>query len=249
MSRIPAVTRALDILSALATGPTSARALSRDLDIPRSTTYQLLDVLESRGFVRYVPRDRRWMLGLTAFEVGSAYPRRDPWERIAAPLLRTLAASAPVPVVVHLGELHGHEIVYVIKEQSDRMLTTVTEVGVRLPAALTASGRAILAQLPRAQVRAQMAVRGAFVDRTGRGPRSLSALTALVARERRQGFAEEDGFVTDGYTSVAVAVKDGSASVVAALSITFRSADASPHLRRRLVQAALKCAEDLKQRL
>ena len=111
------------------------------------------------------------------------------------------------------------------------------------------SRRAILAELPRAQVRAQMAVRGAFVDRTGRGPRSLSALTALVARERRQGFAEEDGFVTDGYASVAVAVKDASASVVAALSITFRSTDASPHLRRRLVQAAVKCAEDLKQRL
>ena len=52
----------------------------------------------------------------------------------------------------------------------------VTDVGVRLPAHLTASGRAILCHLPAAQVRALYPDRSAFVDRTGVGPESLTAL-------------------------------------------------------------------------
>ena len=52
----------------------------------------------------------------------------------------------------------------------------VTDVGVRLPAHLTASGRAILALLPASQVRALYPGTDDFVDRHGRGPRTLSAL-------------------------------------------------------------------------
>lgn len=249
--RIPAAERALDLLVAMAgaSGPVTAAQLSRDLGMPRSTTYQLLDVLGERGFVRHLAEQRRWTLGLTAFEVGSAFLRREPIERQAQPVLRTLAGTAPIPVVAHLGVVHGHETVYLLKEQSDHPLTTVTEVGVRLPAALTASGRAILAQLPREQVRAQLSARGAFVDRTGRGPTSLSALAALLAAERRLGYAAEDGFVTDGFASVAVAVHAHDDSPIAAVGLTFRSNSADEPMRKRLVQAARRCAVDIRSRM
>ena len=45
-------------------------------------------------------------------------------------------------------------MLYVIEERAPGRPPLVTEVGVRLPAHLTASGRAILAALPTAQVRA-----------------------------------------------------------------------------------------------
>lgn len=250
-TRIPSAERTLAILQALAAaqGPVSAAALARDLGIPRSSAYQLLEVLAERGFVTHLPDERRWRLGLTAFEVGSAYLRRDPIERVAQPLLRRLVASAPIPVVAHLGVVEGHETVYLLKEQSERLVTTITEVGVRLPAALTASGRAVLAELPRAQVRAQLSAHGAFVDRTGRGPRSLSSLTSLLTVERRQGYAEEDGFITEGYTSVAAAIQDRQDRPVAAVGITFRSDDAAAADRRRLANAARRCAADVTRRL
>ena len=250
-TRIPAAERSLDLLLALAhaPGPLTAAALARDLGIPRSTTYQLLEVLRERGFVTHLGEEQRWTLGLTSFEVGSAYLRRDPLERLAQPLLRRLAEDAPIPVVAHLGVVRGHETVYLLKETSDQTVTTVTQVGVRLPAALTASGRAILARLPAAQVRAQMSVPGAFVDRTGRGPMSLSALTALLARERRQGFAEEDGFITEGYASVAVPVLDRHDDVAAAVGITFRDDLGYGAIRLRLARAGRRCADDIGQRM
>lgn len=248
---IPAAERALDMLIAMAqaSGPVAAAGLARDLGIPRSSAYQLLEVLHERGFVVHLPEERRWALGLTAFEVGSAYLRSDPLERIAQPLLQRLVVASPVPVVAHLGVVRGHETVYLLKEQSDRLVTTVTDVGVRLPAALTASGRAVLSELPREQVRAQMSARGAFVDRTGRGPQSLSALTRLLGEERRRGHAEEDGFITLGFASVAAVIRDSRGVPVAAVGITFGSDEADMAARQRLAAAARRCAADVTRRL
>jgi len=250
VARIPAAERALDLLTALAgaSGPMTAAGLARDLGIPRSTTYHLLDVLAGRGFVTHLTEERRWTLGLTAFEVGAGYLRRDPLERLAQPLLHRLAQQAPIPAVAHLGVLRGHETVYLLKETSDHVVTTVTQVGVRLPAALTASGRAILARLPRAQVRAQLSARGAFVDRTGRGPRSLSALDALLAVERRRGVCEEEGFITEGFSSIAAPVLDTHAEPIAAVGLTFRSDTATTSARSAITRAVLQCAHDVGMR-
>ena len=249
--RVPAAERTLDVLSALARAgaPMTAAGLARSVGMPRSSAYQLLAVLAERGFVRHLVDEERWTLGLSAFEVGSAYLRHDPLERLAQPLLRRLVEQAGQPVVAHLGIVRGTETLYLLKEQSPQPVTLVTDVGVRLPAALTASGRAILMTLPRAQVRAQFAVRGAFVDRTGQGPTTSAALAALLAQEHRRGYAEEDGFITEGFASVAVPVLDRDGRADSAIGLTFRSADVPPDRRARLARAAARCADDLRTRL
>jgi DNA-binding IclR family transcriptional regulator len=102
-------------------------------------------------------------------------------------------------------------------------VTLVTDVGVRLPAQLTASGRSILAHLPAAQVRALFPTSTAFVVRTGRGPTSLPQLRQLLAAERAQGWAEEDGMITEGLHSVAACAFDHSSRPAAAISVTRRT--------------------------
>ncbi|SDD22617.1 IclR helix-turn-helix domain-containing protein [Actinokineospora iranica] len=87
---------------------------------------------------------------------------------------------------------------------------------------LPASGRAMLAHLPAAQVRALFPNRAAFVDRTGRGPAHLPALRGVLARERWRGWAVEDGHVSAGFASVAAPVFDHGGHPVAAISTTFR---------------------------
>ena len=94
--------------------------------------------------------------------------------------------------------LHGREVLYVVEERAKGRPTLVTDVGVRLPAHLAASGRAMLAALPPAQVRALFPDRGAFVQRHGVGPASLSALRGLLVDVRARGYALEDGEVTPG---------------------------------------------------
>ncbi|RCV47405.1 IclR family transcriptional regulator, partial [Marinitenerispora sediminis] len=124
----------------------------------------------------------------------------------------------------HLGVLHGSDTLYLLKEQPADSPTLVTAVGVRLPAHLTASGRAMLARLPRAQVRALYPHPDSFVTRTGRGPAGPRELRELLDVERRQGWASEEQQVAEGFTSVAAAAFDHNTAPVAAISLTVPSA-------------------------
>ncbi|WP_406138904.1 IclR family transcriptional regulator [Streptomyces sp. NBC_01089] len=232
-STSPAVGRALDILVYLAgrSGPVKTAAIARDMDIPRSSAYHILAVLAERGFVTYLPKEQAYGLGMAAFEVGSAYLRHEPLERLARPVLRTLAAR--LGQTVHLGILHGAETVYLLKERpstvrsGDLDADLVTDIGVRLPAHLTANGRAILAHSD-AQVRALFPRPGDLITRTGKGPRSLAELLDLLARDRERGWSEETELVSRGFRSLGVAAFDHHGRPVAALSSTWHTHH-SPH--------------------
>jgi len=79
----------------------------------------------------------------------------------------------------------------------------------------------MLAALPAAQVRALFPGPEAFVTRHEAGPRTISALRRLLADVRRTGHAVEDGEVTPGFASVAVAVLDHARHPVAGVAVTF----------------------------
>src|SRR5699024_2420156 len=72
-----------------------------------------------------------------------------------------------------------------------------------LPSYLTATGRAILAQLPKSEVLAMFQSQTEFVSRTGRGPTSVKAPNASLAQERRPGWASDDREGTPGAAAIA----------------------------------------------
>ena len=250
---VPGATRALAVLTALAAAPAPlpASSLARQLGLPRSSTYHLLSAMSAAGFVVHYPEEGRWGLGVAAFEIGAAYLRHEPLERFGRPVLQRLAhdVSDLAAAVAHLGVLHGRETVYLLTEATRAPVTVVAEVGVRLPAALTATGRSMLADLPAAQVRALFPSKEAFIDRTGSGPTSLTGLTRLLAAERSLGWSEEDGFIVDGYASVAVAAHDHSGRPVAAIGLTFRSDRADRATRAHLAVHARRAARELSRRM
>ncbi len=197
----------------------SAGAIARDLGLARSTTYELLTELAAAGFAVHLPAERRWGLGVAAFEIGTAYLRAEPLERLGRPVLLRLATSARA--TAHLGILHGPQTLYLAKERPPgHSVTLVTDVGIRLPAALTATGLSILANLSSGQVRALFPDSSGFVDRTGRGPRNLAELLPRLTDVRHVGWAQEDCQISAGTASVAAAVFDHNAMPIAAIGIT-----------------------------
>jgi DNA-binding IclR family transcriptional regulator len=179
-------------------------------------------VLGREGFVVHLPEEHRYGLGVAAFEVGSAYLRQDGLERLARPLLRELVGS--VGGTVHLGVLDGRDVLYLGKEQGAEPAVLVTEIGVRLPAHLTASGRALLVHDGAAQLTARFGGLRELADRTGRGPRRLSELRRTLADDRARGWSREDGEVTEGVGSVAAAALDHTGRAVASVGVTARPA-------------------------
>ena len=265
--KVPAALRTLQLLQALgrAGGPMTAQALATRLGIPRSSTYQLLEVLQEQGFVVHFPEEKRWSLGVAAFELGSAYLRHDPLERFAQPLLDRLLARVDnlqqggFPAVAQLGILNGTELMYLLKGSTAAhnrdSQGVVTEVGVRLPAHLTASGRSMLALLDRAQLRATYpgGLDTPLPRRTEQGPANIRELNRLLQLEKEQGFSLETGMITNGYSSVAAAARNHLGLPIAAFAVTFRTdrltSDSTTESHRLIAGLVGSAAADLTRRL
>ncbi|WP_018157780.1 IclR family transcriptional regulator [Demetria terragena] len=249
MTNAPAAAHALKVLRLLAkhAEPAAAATIARELGLPRSSTYHLLAVLRDAGFVHHLPDERRWGLGVAAFELGSAYSRQAPLQRMARPILGRLVDATTHNA--HLVVLHGRDVLYVVEERAPGRPSLVTDVGVRLPASLTASGLAILAALPTQQVRALFPSREAFVQRDGHGVSSLTALRSELAQVRQRGYALEDGSVTPGLTSVAGAVLDHNGFPAAGIAITYPHDDVDAGERKLLVDEVHRATGELSRRL
>lgn len=245
-SQVPAATRALRVLRFLASQPEPVplERIMRACDLPRSTAYHLLNTMVDEGFVVHLREEKRYGLGVAAFEVGSGYSRQEPLQRLGRRLLAGLVDATRQSA--HLAVLHGRDVLYVVEERAPGRPPLVTDVGVRLPAHLTASGRAILAALPGPQVRALYPDREAFVDRHGTGPTTLSGLRTLLAETRQRGYATEHGEVTPGLASVAAAVLDHNGHPLAGIAMTYASDDTDP---APLAEAVRLTAEALTARL
>lgn len=220
-SQVPA---AYDVLAVLRyfgsqAGPVRAAALARDLGLPRSSTYHLLAALIAEGFVTHLPEERKYALGVRAYELGTGYARQAPLQRIARYPLARLAKTTRHSA--HLAVMHGRDVVYVIEERGPRRRSLVTDIGVRLPAHATASGRAMLAWTPEAQIAALYPDRDAFAfaPRGGDTPRSPGELTRILRQVRSLGYAWEAGEVSEGFSSIAV-VLDRMHHPVASLALT-----------------------------
>lgn len=214
MSKVPAATHTLAILRLLMTtdAPISAARIATQLQLPRSTTYQLLKVMVDAGFVMHLKSHRTYGLGAAAYSLAQAYSTQQPLVRASTRHAQALAKL--VGGSAHVSRLSsGMEVLYVLEERSAAAVSLITDVGVRLAAERTASGRVMLAALPDAELKAR-------VDAAGLG-RQWQKIHTMVQQVRLRGWAEETEEVSVGQSSIAAAVLDHTGRPAAALAVTF----------------------------
>ncbi len=203
-------------------GPLAAARIATQLGIPRSSVYQLLQEMHALGYVLHYPEDRRWGIGPGAFELAGGFSRQQPLARLGRPLLESVVDR--VGESGHLAVLSGRDVLYLAEERAPNRPSLVTEVGVRLPAHLTATGRAMLAALPPAQVRALYPDASAFARRDD-DTWTYRRLSQELSGVRERGYSTERGEVTAHLTSIGVAVTDRSGWPLAAVALTFTDRD------------------------
>lgn len=209
-------------LLAARSGPVPASTLARELGMPRSSMYQLLAAMLDEGFVVHYPEDHAYGLSSLVSEIGTAALQTERLARLARPLLERLVRELHLPVVAHLAVLSGADVVYAARVQGFRAPTTVSAIGVRLPAHLTATGRAMLALLQPSQVRALFPTRASLIRRSEAGPSSLAELDAVLESTRARGWAVEEGDITAEYASAGASAVDRNGYPAAAIGLTFR---------------------------
>src|SRR6266704_5496612 len=120
--------------------------LSRQLGLGKSTVHRLVTTLAAERMLERGSTPGRYRLGLVLYELGSRVTEHVDLHQAALPVLTTLRHETGE--MVHVAVLDGLEVVYVERLESHNLLPIFRQVGHRLPAHWTSSGKILLASLP-----------------------------------------------------------------------------------------------------
>jgi len=242
-SGVQSLDRALLLLEKLADAGGSQRLAELELatGLPLPTVHRLLQSLMHNGYVRQ-EASRRYTLGPRLIRLGESASRAlGAWAR---PHLAGLVSE--IGETANMAVLEGDAVVYVAQVPSAHSMRMFTEVGRRVPAHCTGVGKALLSELPDAEVLE-------LLRRTGmpaNTPRTLTdphALLRELGEIRAQGWAADDAEQEVGVRCVAVPVKGAPART--AISVSGPSgritAGRVAHIAPVLQQVAERLALDL----
>src|SRR5437763_161850 len=191
---------------------------SEYLGVAHSTAHRLMAMLAFHGFVRQEPDSRAYVAGPVLTEIGLAAVRELDIRMHARPALEQLAAV--LGETAHLAVLEGDSVRYLDAAESPRALRVAARTGTTLAANCTASGKALLAELPDAEVTALFPGQAALTALTGRSITTRPRLLAELRRVRERGCAGNVEEGEGGVASGAVAVHGPRLAPAAALAVS-----------------------------
>ncbi|MBS0447434.1 MAG: IclR family transcriptional regulator [Proteobacteria bacterium] len=244
---VPAVSRALTLLERLADAraPMSLARLANDLELPKSSVHGLCNTLVSFGYLRR-RSDGAFMIGPSVMGLAEAFVSgTDVATEFNA--LWSDRGAAPEETVV-LSVLSGTDALYMAVRNSARPLGLAFTVGMRLPAHLSGSGKAVLAHWAPERVRALFG-NAPLAMLTKKGPSDVAALLKELALTRKRGYSIDDEAVRVGVYSFGAPVFDASGTPVAAVAVCINKAQLGTDGGVRFRNAALGVARTLSERL
>lgn len=212
--------------------------ISRRLNLPKSTVYNLLATLQSQGLIEKTNSDS-YALGTGVIALTQGVRVNVELRDRAAPLLRELADTCRESV--YLTVLEGDYVLYIYAIESPRRLLARTAVGDRAHLHCTGVGKAILASLPLESVKEIVDLVGlpAFTEAT---ITDFEALQQELERIRVRGYAFDVGEHEEGNYCIGVPIYNERSQVIGACSIAGTDPnivnDRAPNLSSLLLHTA-----------
>lgn len=248
--QVPAVARALDILELVleASGPLTAADVAARLGLPRTTVHELLTTLVTRSYLTVVEDgQRRFDLGPALLRLGYGYQSHLDLGHEGHLAARQVAAGCDE--TVHVATLVGREVLYVAKVDSTRGVRTVSAIGRRLPAHLTAVGKMLLANRTDEEIDLLFPLGTVLPAMTDRSITDPAQLRRVLHEVRAKGLAHVDREADPEVGCVAAPVRNHTGTVVAAMSISVPVSRRTPDLEQQWEQQVHEGAMELSRRL
>jgi DNA-binding IclR family transcriptional regulator len=244
---VPAVSRAVTLLERVARQrrPMSASLLAAELELPRSSVHGLCNTLLHHGLLRR-QGDGGFVIGSGVMHLAQAFVANTNVAQEFGEMWRDIGQSPDESII--LSVLDGTDSVYVAVRNSLRPLGLAFNVGMRLPAHLTGSGKAILAWLPPGTLDALLPP-GPLERVTEHGPRSLAQLHAELAGIREAGYSVDDECIRRGVLSFGAPVFDATGAVVAGIGMCINKAQLARDGTDTHHEAVMRVAHTLSARL
>lgn len=240
--RAPAAERAVRILDCLAASatPLGVSELARALDLPKSSVYGICETLADAGVLHVEVQG--YSLSAHCLRWSGAFLNRS---SIVSEFHRLLAKDRRLAdYTITLSTLEGNEVVYLACHNSDKPLGFTFQIGMRLPAVYSATGKAMLSHMEAEERQAALALPW-HPPFTANSVRSTAAFDAACATWRAQGYALDDGEIREGMVCLGAPIRDSRGRPVAGIALSMTSAEARPEVQRDLGAIVREVADRL----
>jgi DNA-binding IclR family transcriptional regulator len=208
---------------------------------PKSSTSRLLRQLKECGLLEQDALTRRYRPGLLLFELGRLH--RTGNDFVAAAEQRLRAVCARTGHTGYIAVLDGTEQVVLRMVGGSNPLQVVTPPGVRAPAFATSNGRAMLARLGDAEIRARMPKPWAVISPSA--PRDAAQLMGRIAEIRRTGYSQSSDETLPGVGSLGFALTRHDTGETIGIALSYPSHTTSAQERAKLWQSLRAMAIEL----
>lgn len=242
MEIVQSVERALSILEVLSdySEGLGVTEISEKVDLHKSTVYRLLSTLIYTGYVVQDMESNKYKITLKLFELGSK--KIEDMDLLTASKPYTKKLMESLNEVVHLVIKDENDIVYIDKVEADNPIRMASTIGKRSPLYCTATGRAILAYLPKEEV-IKIWENSKVEKRTENTITDFKALVNQLELIREKGYAVDDEENEPGVRCVGAPVFNRFGQIEGAISVSGPSNRVTEDMVEDIAKEVIKCAE------
>lgn len=245
---VPAVVRAKAVLDLVAQSQVAPHVseIARQLGLPKSSVHGLCNTLVALGLLsRQGPVS--FGLGGHLMVWANAFAAKS--DMIASFLRLWEETPAMQQHTVTLSTLDGGDVTYIACKEGSAPLGITFRIGMRLPAAFTATGKAMLSTHDRAAVAALYA-EGMPEPLTRMSVRHLDDLQREIEMTRQRGYSIDNCQVREGmYCFGAPIMGFSSAQAIGGIAISVLEGEVTAETEREVGGLARACAEKLSRAL
>ncbi|MFV2063396.1 MAG: IclR family transcriptional regulator [Chloroflexota bacterium] len=207
--------RTLELLVS-AHSPIGVSVIAQRLGIDKANAHRTLAALVRLGYVEQDPMTRRYGATVRVVELARSVLDSRDLTVVAAPHLKSLWAASGENT--HLAVLAGNHVVYVSTLNGTTLLSANAAIGQSGPLHCTATGKALIANLPRGTTEGLIK----SIDYESFTPRTTTSAAALrdeLAQIRSSGYAVDDREYHPGVRCIAAPIY-GIGGVIASIGVS-----------------------------
>jgi IclR family acetate operon transcriptional repressor len=191
--------------------------LAQRTGIAPSTVHRLLFTLEAHRFVAHDEERGLWLIGVDAFQTGTAFLRNRRLAGMGRDTMRELMEQTGE--TINLGIEDDGEVVFISQVESHNTLRAFFRAGSRSLMHASGVGKALLAGMSEQRVKQILYSKGLlrFTEKTFVDP---TALFAELQKSRQRGWAVDDEERTLGMRCVAAPIYNEMGETIAAVSMS-----------------------------
>ncbi len=241
MDLVQSIDRALTILEVLSNynDGLGVTEISQEVGLHKSTVYRLLSTLIYKDYVVQDMETNKYKITLKLFELGSR--KVEGMDLLTASQTFTRQLMEVVNEVVHLVVRDGNEIVYIDKVEANNTIRMASTIGKRGPMYSTATGKAILANMPVDQCM-DILNNSNIEVRTENTITDINTLKNQLIEIKNIGYAIDDEENEPGVRCVGAPIFNRHGEVEGAISVSGPSNRVTEEKVQAIASEVMKCA-------